>query len=196
MKPFSEMIKSELEAAAEAAGVIDAVREYAKNPVKPTNAEYVHVLEMDAAEKAGKVTIEPAEDEDVKGTNGTEDTDAETKLANKVEDLNTMIPVIVTDHDNSIDIAEDEERRTIGIRWGNPMIGMTTTHVARHGKLQYLPKGAVMRLKKIPLADHIKDADGKEKSVLERRRFSVSDTTGWSEAEFEAHKKEQAMKRI
>lgn len=193
MKPFSEMIKSELEAAAEAAGVVDAVREYAKNSAKPTNAEYVYVLEMDAAEKAGKVTIESVEDEDEKGT---EDTDSETKLANKVEDLNTMIPVIVTDHDNSIDVTEDEERRTIGLRWGNPMIGMTTTQVARHGKLQYLPKGAVIRLKKIPLADHIKDADGKEKSVLERRRFSVSDTTGWSEAEFEAHRKEQAMKRI
>lgn len=192
MKEYSEMIKAELEAEIEKEGLAQEVTDTAKNPNKPTNAELVSVLEV---AKAGKVEVNSFDESPEVGTK-VDDVDEETKVATMVEDLNTMVPVIVTDHDTSISIEEDDERRVVGLRWGNPLIGMTTTNVALHGKLQYLPKGALIRLNKVTLADHIKDADGKEKTVTDRSRFSVADTTGWSEAEFEAHKKEQMLKRI
>ena len=190
MKLYSEMIKSELEAVVAEFGLEDAVKEFAKAPNKPTNAEYVTVLERYEAAKKPEVV------EEYEAPAIVDDVTVEEKLINMTADLDTMIPVIVTDHDNTVTVEEDDNRRTVGIRWGNPMIGMTTTQVGTHGKMQYLPKGAVMRLKRITLADHIKNADGKEQSTNDRSRFSVADTTGWSEAEFESHAAEQRLKRI
>lgn len=194
MKAYSEMVKSELEAAIAEFGLENEVKEVAKSPNKPTNAEYVTVLERYEASEAPEVTeVEKIEEEQKAPA---EVATKEEKIANMVEDLDTMVPVIVTDHDNTVTVEEDENRRVVSIRWGNPLIGMTTTNVAMHGMMQYLPKGAIIRLKKITLADHVKNADGKEQSKNDRRRFSVADTTGWTEAEFEAHAAEQRLKRV
>ena len=191
------MIKTELEAVIVERKLGEKVKEIAKVSSKPTNAEYVTVLEMYDAENASKV-VAPVEEcqAPVDDPTHTPIDDKETVKQTMADDYSTMVPVIVTDHDNTVTIAEDEARRVVEIRWGNPMIGMSTTTVAMHGRMQYLPKGAIIRLKKITLADHIKNEDGKEQSTNDRNRFSVSDTTGWTDTEFEAHAKEQALKRI
>ena len=202
-KPFDEMIKSELEEATAFLKLDDEVKAAAKNPAKPTNADYVKVLEAFKAkqDKANPIVAKEVIEASVAEVSGTKKevtpraTHAEVK-ATMAEDYSTGIPVIVTDHDTSISIDEDEEGRTVGIRWGNPVIGMSTTYVPMHGRMQYLPKGCVLRLRKISLASHVKDAAGKEKSHRDRKRFSVADTTGWTESEFEAHRDEQRLKRI
>ena len=200
-KPFDKMIKSELEEAAQFLKLEDAVKAIAKDATKPTNAEYVKVLEEFKAKQDADnadVAKEVAEEPEVQ-SGSKEITPKSTKaeeIVTKSMDYATGIPVIVTDHDTSIAVEEDMEGRTFAITWGNPVIGMSTTNVPLHGRMQYLPKGAVIRLKRIPRASHIKDAGGKEQSHRDTMRFSVSDTTGWTEAQFDTHKQEQLLKRI
>ena len=206
-KTFDKMNKTELVEAVTFLKLEDKVTEVAKDSEKPTNAEYVKVLE---AYKAAQDLANPEEakaiivDKAKAAANSASDseiviTPKATKAEERktmIEDYNTMIPVIVTDHDTTVSIEEDTEQRVVPIRWGNPVIGMTTVNVAMHGRMQYLQKGAVLRLKKITLASHVKDADGRETSNRDRKRFSVADTTGWTEDEFESHAKEQALKKI
>ena len=197
-KPFNKMNKTELVEATTFLKLTDEVEAVAKDPNAPTNANYIAVLEafkekQDKAnpEVAKEVAAEPVPVPEVgKGLPAATASEIKATMAG---DLSTAIPVIVTDHDTSISVDEDEEGRTVGIRWGNPVIGMSTTNVPLHGRMQYLPKGAVIRLKKISLASHVKDAAGKEKSHRTRKRFSVAHTQGWTEAEFQAHKDEQAL---
>ena len=205
-KPFDEMIKKELVEATVFLKLEDKVAETAKDPKKPTNAEYVTVLEKFKADQE-KANPDEAKSQKVDNADAGQAKESGSKIitpkhskvvakATMVADLETMVPVIITDHDTSVAVEDDTEARTVAVRWGNPVIGMTTVNIPLHGKMQYVQKGAIIRLKKVSLASHIKDADGKELSHRDRKRFSVSDTTGWTEAEFEAHAKEQALKRI
>ena len=202
-KAFDKMKKSELQEAIAFLKLEDKVLEVAKDGEAPTNAEYVAVLDTFKAEQelanpeeaksqAESVTT-PDENVSVSVTpNSTPEEARDTYVA----DLNTMVPVIITDHDTSVTIDEDEENRTVAIRWGNPVIGMTTVNVGVHGRMQYVQKGAIIRLKSISIASHVKDANGKEVSNRNRKRFSVADTTGWTADEFASHATEQALKKI
>ncbi len=194
-KAFAQMNKTELESAIAFLKLEDEVLAVAKDPEKITNAEYVTVLEAFKAKQDidnGEVTKETTTvDTAVVKVNTTAE-----KAISKADDLHTMIPVIVTDHDTSVVINEDVEGRTVAIRWGNPVIGGHTTNVPVHGRMQYLPKGAVIRLKKVTLAQNVKNADGQEVVNRNRKRFSVAHTEGWTETDFEAHRQEQLLKRI
>ena len=169
-KTFNEMTKAELKNAAVALKLEDTVIEGAKNPKAITNAEYITVLEKYKADQelanpeAAKSQAEDAAR--AEETNG-EGNDSEIEITPKstpeeeketiISDYSTMIPVIITDHDTSIAIEEDDERRLVAIRWGNPVIGMTTVNIPLHGRMQYVQKGAIIRLKKISLASHVKN---------------------------------------
>ena len=198
-KAFDKMNKTELVEATKFLKLEKEVAEVAKDPKKPTNADYVEVLEefkTTQAKANPKEAISQAKEQNAsENVVNAKKSKAEEKEV-MVEDLHTMIPVIITDHDTSVTVEDDTEARLVAIRWGNPVLGMTTVNIPLHGKMQYLQKGAVIRLKKISLASHIKNADGKETSNRDRKRFSVADTTGWTPAEFDAHAKEQALKRI
>ena len=196
-KPFDKMNKTELEGTVAFLKLEDVVASAAKDPSKITNAEYVGVLEafkakqdVDNADVLSDIKANTLAQPAVKVNNK-----AEKNIA-KTEDLHTMIPVIVTDHDTSISIDEDVEGRTVPVRWGNPVIGGYTTNVPIHGRMQYLPKGAVIRLKKVSLAQNVKNADGQEIVNRNRKRFSVAHTNGWTDTDFEAHRQEQLLKRI
>lgn len=204
-KAFDKMIKKELQEAVAFLKLEGKVAKLAKDPKAPTNAEFVEVLEAFKAEQdlSNPEEAKAKEADDSRETtdeNGSPIVDPvatpEEVKQTMIDDYNTLIPVIITDHDNSVSIEDDTEKRVVAVRWGNPILGMTTVNVPLHGKMQYVQKGAVMRLKKISLASHIKDADGKETSNRDRKRFSVSDTTGWTPAEFEAHAQEQALKKL
>ena len=206
-KAFDKMKKSELQEASAFLKLDERVIAMAKDPEAPTNAEYVSVLEAYKAEQdfanpeeAKSKAVEEAKAES-KDENVSEividpkASKAEEKVT-MIADYETMVPVIITDHDTSVSIEEDTEARTVAVRWGNPIIGMTTVNIALHGRMQYVQKGAILRLKRISLASHVKDANGQEVSNRDRKRFSVADTTGWSEQEFDAHAKEQSLKRL
>ncbi len=196
-KPFDKMNKMELVEATKFLKQDIEVAKIARDPLKPTNAEYVQVLEVykEKQEKANPEAAIAQKVEKPAKAVSTKATQSEMKET-QVKDLRTMVPVIVTDHDTSVSFENDMESRTVAIRWGNPVIGMTTVNIPLHGKMQYIQKGAIQRLRKISLASNVKDAAGKETSHRNRKRFSVSDTTGWTEEEFNAHAKEQALKRI
>lgn len=197
-KTFDKMNKAELVEAAELLKLVEEVAASAKDPEKITNAEYIAVLEAYKAtqDEANADIAKEAKQPKTSKTGTTPVNTPEQVKATMAEDYGTLIPVIVTDHDSSVTIEDDSQARTVAVRWGNPVIGMSTTHIPLHGKMQYVPKGAVIRLRKIPLANHTKDADGREMSHRDNKRFSVADTTGWTEEEFNAHRDEQRLKKI
>lgn len=208
-KTFDKMNKTELEAAAKAYKVEDQVKAEAAANERvngvPTNLDYVTVLEaykakqeeanpdQATAQKVDEAKVEsgeaPTAEIDPKSTN-------EEARATKTEDLHTLIPVIVTDHETNVTIDEDSEARLIQVTYGNPIIGMTTVGVAKHGNVQNLPKGAVIRLKRIPLATNTQDAAGKPKAHRGNKRFSVAEVKGMTAAEFEALGEAQKLKAL
>jgi len=194
-KTFDKMNKTELEGAIAFLKLEDVALAAAKDPEKITNAEYVAVLEAFKA-KQDIDNVDVVKETTANDTTSVKVNNSAEKALVKADDLHTMIPVIVTDHDTSVVINEDIEGRTVAIRWGNPVIGGYTTNVPVHGRMQYLPKGAVIRLKKITLAQNVKNADGQEVVNRNRKRFSIAHTEGWTEADFEAHRQEQLLKRI
>jgi len=194
-KTFDKMNKTELEGAIAFLKLEDVALAAAKDPEKITNAEYVAVLEAFKA-KQDINNVDVVKETTANDTASVKVNNSVEKALVKADDLHTMIPVIVTDHDTSVVINEDIEGRTVAIRWGNPVIGGYTTNVPVHGRMQYLPKGAVIRLKKITLAQNVKNADGQEVVNRNRKRFSIAHTEGWTEADFEAHRQEQLLKRI
>ncbi len=198
-KTFEQMNKTELEKAIGFFKLKNELRKEAKNPEKPTNVEYVRVLELFKA-KQDKVNFEVAKEIKEEVVTGSTKIDSPvTKAAkrqNMSDDLTTSVPVIVTDHDTSLIIEDDNELRIIEISWGNPVIGMFTTRIPLHGQMQYLPKGAIIRLKAIPMAVHTNDENGKSISHRNLKRFSIADTTGWTPEQFNSHKEEQKLKRI
>lgn len=205
-KTFQQMNKTELLKAITSLKLEDKV--VAKDPKNPTNAEYVTTLNEFKKSQANMNPDEAREQEiddkieaakPVKKVVSESDAPALTKQVQKqmqVDHLNNKVPVIITDHDITQVVDEDTEARTVPVSWGNPIIGMTTTNIALHGKMQYVTRGAIKALKSIPIATHKKNAAGTEVSDLTRKRFSIAEVEGWTKEEFEAHKKEQQLKKI
>ena len=200
-KSFDKMVKKELQEAAVFLKLDGKVLELAKDSNNPTNAEYVEVLEAFKAEqdannpeeaKSAAIKTVTEKDPSIINPKATK----EEEVATMIADYDVSIPVIITDHETGITIEDDSENRTVAISWGNPIIGMTTTNVPLHGRMQYVVKGAIQRMKRIPKATTTTDAEGNTVVSLENKRFSISDTTGWTPAEFEAHAKEQALKKL
>jgi len=168
MKKFEEMTKAELIEVAEKYELMDKFE--GKDPQKVTNAEYLEVLNEFKAEKNEGKDEEPKE-EKVK------------KIKQlRTEDLMTMVPVIVTDHDTSVEIKDDEGARGIELYWGNPFIGQTE-RVFMHGKRQYLTKGLLKRMRKMTVPETIKDEHGREIARSVRPRFSIVEVAGMTEEE-------------
>ena len=119
----------------------------------------------------------------------------EEKIVNKIAGMNIGIAVIITDHDNTVDIEQDEQGRVFRFSWGNTKIGMKTTHIALHGREQYVERGALKALKAKTYIAHLKDANGKPMTE-ERPRFSIAETEGWTPEQFASHKKDQEAKRL
>ncbi len=199
-KTFEQMNKTELVEAIAFLKLEGKVTELAKNSDKPTNLEYVKVLEAykEAQDKVNKDVAKKMSKD--KSTASNEKFDApvtkEVSNQNMSEDLFTTIPVIITDHDTNQSVEDDNELRTVSITWGNPVIGMYTVNVPLHGRMTYLSKGAVIRLKRMSMATATNDANGKPIVHRDLKRFSVAETTGWTPEQFEAHKTEQQLKKL
>jgi len=182
-KSFDKMTRTELEEASKFLKVEVLPSEDGKELV---NADFVKAL---TAFKESQAEATPKEVTPKKGIT------KEVKAINKAAGLKLGIEIVVTDHDNTVDIEEDEQGRVFRFSWGNTKNGNTTASVVLHGKPQYISRGALKSLRTKTYMAHLKDVDGRP-FVEERVRFSISETAGWTKEQFAAHKETQKLKRI
>lgn len=198
-KAFKIMNKEELIAAAKSLGLTDKVVESAKDKENITNAEYVTVLEefkaaqdainSDTKEELGKAKKEPAPVSDEKSLKKVVDQHERAKLKQ------VKYKYIVTDHQNSVQIEDDDITRTFPIQYGNLTSGPKNWNVGLHGNPQALPFSVAKRLEEILISVHTKNADG-EPIVKSQPRFRVTKIDGWTQDEIEALKRSQNTRKF
>lgn len=193
-KTFEEMTKAELQKVAELYKVTDEINDKSKAdaiaaekpvPKVPSNDTYIAVLN---AFKDKKAEDNPTDTNT--GTTGNVVSSAgETIEVVKRRFARSKIPCIVTDHDNTRSTEEEIEGLTTPVRWGNKQ-GKRVSHIALHGRMQYVEQGAIDAMKYIKMPTNTKT-----KSTRTKLRFSVSLTEGWTEAQIEAKIQEQKTKQ-
>lgn len=196
-KAFKDMNKEELIAAANSLGLTDKVKESAKDPEKITNAEYVTVLE---AYKASQDEINSAAKKEL---DKVEKKDGEKVLSlKKVVDQyersklkQIKYKYIVTDHQNSVKIDDDDETRTFPIQYGNLTTGPKNWNVGLHGNPQALPFSVAKKLESIMMTVHTKNGKG-EPVVKSQPRFRVTKVDGWTQDEIDALKRSQNTRKF
>lgn len=183
-KPYSKMNKEELHKAATFFKVLDKVKDTAKDPSAPTNADYIVVLEdfKDAQEKSNEDIVE---EDKSKG---------KFKKATPMEieaDLMRKIMVTVHDNDNTRSTEEELEGMLVSIGWGNIMTGGITSNVRIDGVPTYVPRGCLLAMETMTVPVNRKDATDRTK-----RRFNIAEVEGWTEEELQAHAKAQKLKKL
>lgn len=197
-KPFNKMTKAELEKAAAALKLIDAVKENAKDAEAPTNAEYVTVLEEYKAKQDEVNADTKAEIEAETKVEKTEPSKGQiATAADKAAFNDVMFMYQVTDHDNTQIIDDDSEGRVFPLSWSNSRTGPRSFNVNLDGKPQGLPIGVVKKLQTIYGNKQTRDGEGNPK-VEKIKRFSVSkldESEQLDEAKLEDLKANQAARR-
>lgn len=196
--PYKDMTKAELLAEIEKRNCSALIAQIAKYPAKPSNDELIKVLET--YDNGGELTTDTSSansviEEDTKFIDETAGVVTEPEQLLEVV-ADTLIPVIVTDHDTSMTTEENIENRVFRGSCGNLMTGTITFAVANHGRMQYLPMIVVEHLKGLRMASNYKDANGKEVSSIDKKRFSVTNVEGWTPEQLEAHRQEQLNKKV
>lgn len=204
-KTFKEMNKEELIAAATSLGLIDKVKESAKDPEKITNAEYVTVLE---AYKASQDEINAGAKKEVDDAIAKRHELGSEEDSKKIETIKTIVDkherhklkqikfkYIVTDHQNSVNIEDDDETRTFPIQYGNLTTGPRNWNVGLHGNPQALPFTVAKKLESIMMTVHTKNGKG-EPVVKSQPRFRVTKVDGWTQDEIDALKRSQNTRKF
>lgn len=197
-KSFKQMNKEELIKAAESLGLMDKVIESAADKDNITNAEYVTVLE---AFKASQEEINAGTKKELdKVENQPEESEAEVgkKIVDKHERAKLKqikYKYIVTDHQNSVQIDDDDETRTFPIQYGNLTTGPKNWNVGLHGNPQALPFSVAKRLESIQMTVHTKNGKG-EPIVKSQPRFRVTKVDGWTQDEIDALKRSQNTRKF
>ena len=194
-KPLNKYTKQELIERCESLKITEIKAEDSDN-IK--NSEYVTAIEEFAKKQNGVNSGSVKEDEKAAKEPKGEKIDHGKVLSteDRIALLYVSLPVIVTCHDNTVIIDDDEEGRVEEFSWGNAKIGMTSAKVKLDGKMQYLQIGAIKKLKTLVYAHHTKDSAGNPISSTDRAKFSVAETTGWTQEQLEAQKKSQALRKI
>ena len=127
IKSFKQMNKEELIKAVESFGIMDKVIESAKDKEAITNAEYVTVLEAFKASQ-DEINSETKEElEKIENEKGDESVDTGLKIVvdpnERAKLKQIMYKYIVTDHQNSVTIEDDDVTRTFPIQYGNLTTG-------------------------------------------------------------------------
>ena len=191
LKTYTQMNKTELMAEIRNKDLLKDVMKIAKDPNKPTNVELVSVLEKSNTIEDISIRNEK-KSEPLKSNKATKNEERLTMI----EDLDTLVPVIITDHDTELDIEDDSELRVTPFTWGNPVIGMKTYNIQRHGRIQYAPKGAIIAIKNAPKSVHTKGPNGRPVSHTNLKRFSVTTVEGFTAEQLEALKHKQKSKSL
>ena len=198
-KSFKQMNKEELIKAVESFGLMDKVIESAKDKEAITNAEYVTVLE---AFKASQDEINSETKEELeKIENEKENKPADNGLKIVVDPneraklKQIMYKYIVTDHQNSVTIEDDDVTRTFPIQYGNLTTGPKNWNVGLHGNPQALPFSVAMKLEEILMTVHTKDGQGNP-IVKSQPRFRITKVDGFTQEEIDSLKRAQNTRKF
>ena len=203
-KTFQQMTKEELIKAVQAFNLMDKVVAVAKDPEKITNAEYVTVLEEFKASQDEINADTKKELDEVQGN--VPDTGVVVPKGEDVAKIvvdqferaklkQVMYKYIVTDHQNSVQIEDDDETRTFPIQYGNLTSGPKNWNVGLHGNPQALPFSVASKLEDILMTVHTKNGEG-EPIVKSQPRFRVTKIEGWTQDEIDAMKRAQNTRKF
>ena len=201
-KTFQQMNKEELIKAVESFNLMDKVTASAKDPEKITNAEYVTVLEefkasQDEINSDTKKELDDAEKEAAKTPKAEVKVDAKIVVDQheRARLKQVMYKYIVTDHQHSVQIEDDDLTRTFPIQYGNLTTGPKNWNVGLHGNPQALPFSVANKLEEIMMTVHTKDADGKP-IVKTQPRFRITKIEGWTQEEIDQLKRAQNTRKF
>ena len=201
-KTFQQMNKEELIKAVESFNLMDRVTASAKDPEKITNAEYVTVLEefkasQDEINSDTKKELDDAEKEATKTPKAEVKVDAKIVVDQheRARLKQVMYKYIVTDHQHSVQIEDDDLTRTFPIQYGNLTTGPKNWNVGLHGNPQALPFSVANKLEEIMMTVHTKDAEGKP-IVKTQPRFRITKIEGWTQDEIDALKRAQNTRKF
>jgi len=197
-KPFNKMNKEELIKATESLNLMDAVKAIAKDPEVIINAEYVTVLEefkakQDELNSETKTEIEKIENKPIEMSE-----QGKGRVMNKFERSKlkeVKFKYIVTDHQSTVVIDDDEEGRTFPIQYGNLLKGPKNWNVGLHGNSQALPFSVAKKLEEINMVVHVKNSKG-EPVAKSQPRFRVTKIDGWSQDEIDSLKRSQNTRKF
>ena len=198
-KSFKQMNKEELIKAVESFGLMDKVIESAKDKEAITNAEYVTALEAFKASQ-DEINSETKEElEKIENKKGDELVDTGLKV---VVDNNERAKLkqikykyIVTDHQNSVTIEDDDVTRTFPIQYGNLTTGPKNWNVGLHGNPQALPFSVAMKLEEVLMTVHTKDGQGNP-IVRSQPRFRITKVDGFTQEEIDSLKRAQNTRKF
>lgn len=201
-KTFQQMNKEELIKAVESFNLMDKVIASAKDPEKITNAEYVTVLEefkaaQDEINSDTKKELDDAEKEAAKTPKAEVKVDAKIVVDQheKAKLKQVMYKYIVTDHQHSVQIDDDDLTRTFPVQYGNLTTGPKNWNVGLHGNPQALPFSVANKLEEILMTVHTKDAEGKP-IVKTQPRFRITKIEGWTQEEIDQLKRTQNTRKF
>ena len=201
-KTFQQMNKEELIKAVESFNLMDKVTASAKDPEKITNAEYVTVLEefkasQDEINSDTKKELDDAEKEAAKTPKAEVKVDAKIVVDQheRARLKQVMYKYIVTDHQHSVQIEDDDLTRTFPIQYGNLTTGPKNWNVGLHGNPQALPFSVANKLEEIMMTVHTKDAEGKP-IVKTQPRFRITKIEGWTQEEIDQLKRAQNTRKF
>ena len=201
-KTFQQMNKEELIKAVESFNLMDKVIASAKDPEKITNAEYVTVLEefkasQDEINSDTKKELDDAEKEAAKTPKAEVKVDAKIVVDQheRARLKQVMYKYIVTDHQHSVQIEDDDLTRTFPIQYGNLTTGPKNWNVGLHGNPQALPFSVANKLEEILMTVHTKDAEGKP-IVKTQPRFRITKIEGWTQEEIDQLKRTQNTRKF
>ena len=203
-KTFQQMTKEELIKAVQAFNLMDKVVAVAKDPEKITNAEYVTVLEEFKASQDEINAETKKELDEVQGNvpdtgvvvpEGEDTAKVVVDQFERAKLKQVMYKYIVTDHQNSVQIEDDDETRTFPIQYGNLTSGPKNWNVGLHGNPQALPFSVASKLEDVLMTVHTKNGDG-EPIVKSQPRFRVTKIEGWTQDEIDAMKRAQNTRKF
>ena len=198
-KSFKQMNKEELIKAVESFWLMDKVIESAKDKENITNAEYVTVLEAFKASQ-DEINSETKEElEKVENKKGDELVDTGLKIVvdpnERAKLKQIMYKYIVTDHQNSVTIEDDDVTRTFPIQYGNLTTGPKNWNVGLHGNPQALPFSVAMKLEEVLMTVHTKDGQGNP-IVRSQPRFRITKVDGFTQEEIDSLKRAQNTRKF
>lgn len=206
-KTFQQMNKEELIKAIESFNLMGKVVAIAKDAEKITNSEYVTVLEefkaaQDEINADTRKELEELEEEKGAIPKGAKGAKVEKDTAKIVVDQHERAALkqikykyIVTDHQNSVQIDDDDETRTFPIQYGNLTTGPKNWNVGLHGNPQALPFSVANKLEAILMTVHTKNGSG-EPVVKSQPRFRVTKIEGWTQDQIDEMKRAQNTRKF
>lgn len=139
-------------------------------------------------------TLDELDDEDVPGIVKTPTGNIIEKTTSRREDKQLFneatVKAIITDHDNTVTIENDQEGRLFSFSWGNMYSGVIQEKVRVDGHATPISRGGIRHLETIKIPQNYTGTDGKPK-VRMVKRFTINVVDGWTPEQLQELKKKQ-----